>query len=339
MVNKGGRLIKERYKESNVLVTGATGMLGSWLTARLIKEAANVVCLVRDLVPKSNFFLLGLDKTVTIVYGDLCDYQVIERTLNEYEIDTCFHLGAQALVPVGNRAPLSTFESNIRGSWNVLEACRNSKLLKRLIIASSDKAYGSSSQLPYTEEIPLRGLNPYDVSKTCVDLLSQSYFHTYGSPLAIARCGNFYGGGDFHFSRIIPGTIYSLLTGKNPVIRSDGTPLRDYIYIDDVVEAYLTLGENLKREEIWGEGFNFGTETPISVIDLVNKIIKISGRTQLKPVTLNEARNEIQEQYLSCKKARKLLGWKPRYSLDKGLRLAFQWYKDFYQLNKYIKNT
>ena len=325
-------MVKKGYwKEKNVLITGATGMLGSWLTARLVKEGTNLVSLVRDLTPKSNFFLLGMDKKVTIIYGDLCDYQIIERILNEYEIDTCFHLGAQALVTVGNRNPLSTFESNIRSTWNVLEACRNSKLLKGLVVASSDKAYGSTDQLPYTEEAPLRGLHPYDVSKSCADLLAQTYFNTYGLPLLIARCGNFYGGGDLNFSRIIPGTIRSILTGKNPVIRSDGTPVRDYFYIDDVVEAYLTLGENLGRKEIRGEAFNFGTETPIRVIDLVNKLINISGKAYLKPIILNHARHEIQEQYLSCKKARKLLGWKPRYNLDKGLRLAFQWYKDFFK--------
>ncbi len=323
-------MVKRKYwKEKNVLVTGATGMLGSWLTARLVKEGANVVSLIRDLTPKSNFFLLGLDKKVTIIYGDLCDYQIIERTLNEYEIDTCFHLGAQALVPVGNRNPLSTFESNIRGTWNVLEACRNSKLLKGLVVASSDKAYGSTDQLPYTEETPLRGLYPYDVSKSCADLLAQTYFNTYGVPLGIARSGNFFGGGDFNLSRIVPGTIRSVLKNENPIIRSDGSYVRDYIYVKDVVDAYLCLAQKLDDPSIQGEAFNFSNECHYTVLELVNLILKLMNQKDLKPIILNKVSHEIKKQYLSAKKAHSLLGWKSKYDVEKSLIETIDWYKRY----------
>ena len=321
------------WKDKNVLVTGATGILGSSLTARLVEEKANVVCLVRDFVPKSNFYLMGLDKKVNIVNGPLEDYFLIERTLNEYEIDTCFHLAAQAIVGTANRSPLSTFEANIKGSWNVLEAARNSKLLKRLIVASSDKAYGDQEKLPYTEKDPLQGSHPYDVSKSCVDLLARSYYVTYGVPLAISRCGNFYGGGDLNFNRIVPGTIKAVLANENPSIRSDGKPLRDYFYVLDAVNAYLTLGENLDRKEIKGEAFNFGTGKPITVLELVNKIIALSGKKNLKPVVMNEARNEIPAQYLSSDKAKKMLGWSPRYTLDEGLKETMVWYSEYFRRN------
>lgn len=324
----------EFWKNKNVFVTGATGFLGSWLVKELLFLGAKVVVLVRDEEPEANFYRLGLGDKTTIVKGDLADFFILERILNEYEIDTCFHLAAQPIVTVANRSPLSTFESNIKGSWNLFEAARVSRLLKRLVIASSDKAYGESERLPYSEDMPLCGDHPYDVSKSCVDLLAQTYAKTYKMPLAISRCGNFYGGGDLHWNRIVPGTFKSIVRGERPIIRTDGTLIRDYFYIQDVVNAYLVLGENLERPEIQGQAFNFGTETPLSVSDLVQKMLKISGRVDLLPLVLNQWSNEIPIQYLSCEKARRLLDWKPEYSLESGLSETWRWYKDFFNVSE-----
>ncbi len=325
------------WKDKNVFITGGAGFLGSWLTESLMKQKANVVVLVRDLVPNSYLNLSGIINKVIVVQGGLEDYFLIERVLNEYEIDTCFHLGAQAIVQTANRLPLSTFESNIKGTWNVLDAARNSELLERIVIASSDKSYGTKEKLPYTEDDCLHGLHPYDVSKTCADLLAQTYFNTYGLPIGIARCGNFYGGGDLNFNRIVPGTIRSILFDKDPIIRSDGSFLRDYFYIKDAVDAYLTLGENLDRKRIKGQAFNFGTGTCITVLDLVKKIISITGKKHLKPVILNQASNEIKEQYLSCEKANRLLNWKHKYSLSEGLKETINLYREFL-INENISN-
>jgi CDP-glucose 4,6-dehydratase len=305
----------------NVLVTGATGILGGWLTKALVDQGHRVVCLVRDDVPHSNFHLLGLEKRVAGVRGCLENLDDVTRALNEYEVDVCYHLGAQAIVTVGNRHPISTFESNIKGSWNILEAARHHRPLRRLVFASSDKAYGDLETLPYTEDMPLRGLHPYDASKSCADLLAQCYLKTYRVPVAIVRCGNLYGGGDFNFNRIIPGTIRSVLEGKPPVIRSDGTPLRDYLYVQDAVSAYLALGSS---EEVGA--FNFGTETPTSVIDLVRQILTLM-KSRLRPVIQNEASHEIARQWLSCKKAREKLAWKPNYDLKHGLTETIAWYR------------
>ncbi|MBN2518226.1 MAG: GDP-mannose 4,6-dehydratase [Candidatus Altiarchaeota archaeon] len=321
----------EYWNRKNVFVTGATGILGSWLVEELLSQKAHVIALIRDWVPDSNLYLSGLDKKVTIVHGCLEDYQVVERSLNEYEVDTVFHLGAQTIVGTANRSPLSTFESNIKGTWNVLEAVRNSKLVQRLVVASSDKAYGPSDSLPYTEETPLAAIHPYDVSKSCSDLLARSYYETYGIPVGITRCGNFYGGGDLNFNRIVPGTIRSIYFKESPVIRSDGKYVRDYFYVKDAVDAYLTLGRNLDRREVRGHAFNFGTEEKISVIDLVNKILKICKAENLKPRVLNEATNEIREQYLSCKKAKSMLSWDYSYPLDKGLKETVDWYFNFFK--------
>lgn len=318
------------WKNKNVFVTGATGFLGSWLTKALLEKGASVVALIRDEEQESNFYRFRCDNLATLVRGDLVNFFVLERILNEYEIDTCFHLAAQPIVTTANRSPLSTFESNIKGSWNLLEAARRSQLLKRLIIASSDKAYGESAALPYREDLPMGGSHPYDVSKSCVDLLAQAYAKTYKVPLAISRCGNFYGGGDLHWNRIVPGTFRSLIRGERPVIRTDGTLIRDYFYIEDVVSAYLALGENLDRPEIQGQAFNFGTETPISVINLVRKMLVVSSRADLEPTVLNQWSNEIQAQYLSCEKAKKILGWQPRFSLEKGLKATWDWYREFF---------
>jgi CDP-glucose 4,6-dehydratase len=327
----GSEMNPKFWSEKNVLVTGASGLLGSWLVKTLVAQKAEVVALVRDFASDSPLFTSGLYKKVDIVQGRAEDYSVVERAMNEFEIDTCFHLGAQTIVGTANRSPLSTFESNIKGTWTVLEAARNSKLLKRLIVASSDKAYGPHERLPYDEETPLQGRFPYDVSKSCADLLAQAYYATYGLPVGITRCGNFYGGGDLNYNRIIPGTIRSLYLGQRPVIRSDGTYIREYIYVLDAADAYLTLAENLHRNDVSGEAFNFGTEKPASVLELVELITRLYGKSSVKPVILNEAQGEIQKQYLSCEKANRILNWKSHYPLEKGLKETIGWYKEFFR--------
>lgn len=318
------------WKDKNIFVTGATGLLGSWLVKALVDNNANLVCLVRDIVPKSNLYLNGYYKKVVMVNGSLEDYFLIERTLNEYEVDTIFHLGAQTIVGTANRSPLATFESNIKGTWSVLEAARNSKLIERIIVASSDKAYGEHEKLPYTEDMPLKGRHPYDVSKSCADLIAQSYYYTYDLPVGITRCGNFYGGGDLNFNRLIPGTIKSVLNNERPVIRSDGKYIRDYIFILDAVEAYLFLAQKLDNPAIRG-AFNFSNESQVTVLDVVKKILKLMNREDLEPVILNETKSEIKHQYLSARKAREMLGWKPKYTLERGLTETIEWYKKFFE--------
>jgi CDP-glucose 4,6-dehydratase len=297
-----------------------------------VDSGRDVICLIRDTIPKSQLYLSGYhDKVRAVVRGSLEDYFCLERTLNEYEVDTIFHLGAQTIVGPANRSPLSTFESNIKGTWNVLEAARNSKLIERVIVASSDKAYGEQQELPYTEDMPLIGRHPYDVSKSCADLIAQSYYHTYGLPVAIARCGNFYGGGDLNFNRIVPGTIRSALMNERPIIRSDGKYVRDYIYVEDAADAFLVLAEYLDNPKVKGEAFNFSSERPVTVLELVAKILELMGREHLEPVILNEAVNEIERQYLSAEKARKVLKWRPKYTLEKGLNKTISWYSEFFK--------
>jgi CDP-glucose 4,6-dehydratase len=317
------------WRERNVFVTGASGLLGSWLTEELVRRGARVTCLVRDWVPESRLMESNTLARVRTVRGELEDYQLLLRALNEYEIDTVFHLGAQTIVGTASRSALSTFEANIRGTWNLLEAAKAcGKILQRVIVASSDKAYGSHDVLPYTEDAPLQGRFPYDVSKSCTDLISFSYYHTYNLPVAVTRCGNLFGGGDLNFNRLIPGTIRSALHDESPVIRSDGTFIRDYFYVRDAVDAYLQLAERLPDEQFVGQAFNFGTETPMSVIDLVRRILALMGKTQLEPRILNEASHEIPQQYLDCAKARRMMGWHPSFTMDEGLREAIEWYRE-----------
>jgi CDP-glucose 4,6-dehydratase len=321
---------KEFWINRNVFVTGATGFIGSWITKTLIERGASVTILVRDICPKP---ILESAKNVYsklrgIILGDVVDYKVIERILNEYEIDTCFHLAAQTLVGTAKRSPLSTFETNIKGTWNVLEASRNSQTVHRIVLASSDKVYGEPIKLPITEDHALLASYPYEASKACADILARSYFQTYSLCVAVTRCSNVYGGGDLNFSRIVPDTIRSVLLDKNPIIRSDGTPVRDYMYVSDAVNAYLTLAENLERSAVKGEAFNFGTNKPISVLDLVRKIIELSGKRNLNAVILGKAIKEIEKEYLSSEKAKTTLNWKPKVSLDQGLVETINWYKE-----------
>ncbi len=320
------------WKNRNVFVTGATGLLGSWLVGALLDCSANVTCLVRDWVPNSRLVTTGSWERVNVVRGELETYELLLRVLNEYEINTVFHLGAQAIVGTSSRSALSTFESNIRGTWNLLEACKNlGRMIERIVVASSDKAYGSHDQLPYTEEAPLQGHFPYDVSKSCADLISFSYFYTYRTPLAITRCGNLFGGGDLNFNRLVPGTIRSILQNETPLIRSDGRYIRDYFFVRDAVNAYLLLAESLSNEKVVGQAFNFGFERPLSVLEMVDQLLNMMGKSDLKPVIMNEASNEIQKQYLDCSKARQILGWQPAFSLEEGLTETISWYTRFFQ--------
>ncbi len=315
------------WADRPVLVTGGTGFIGSWIVDDLAERGANVIVLVRDLTTFSRRRLQDRRKAITTVFGDLTQVAQIERIVNEYEIDTLLHLGAQAVVGTANRSPLSTFESNIRGTWNILEVARGARTLSRTVLASSDKAYGEPTKLPITESHPLQASHPYDVSKACCDLLGQTYFKTYGLPIAITRCSNVYGGGDTNYSRLVPSVMRSVLRGERPVIRSDGTPVRDYLYVSDAVEAYSSLAENLNRAEIKGQAFNFGHNNPISVLDLTARIIRLSGCSDLKPMVKGESSGEIQRQYLSSEKAKRLLGWAPIVKLDEGLKRTLTWYR------------
>jgi CDP-glucose 4,6-dehydratase len=317
------------WRDRPTFVTGATGLLGGWLVRRLLDAEADLVCLVRDWVPRSELLHDGLADRVRIVRGDVRDQALLERALGEYEIDIVFHLAAQTIVGVANRNPVSTFESNIGGTWSLLEACRRSPKLGAVVVASSDKAYGDQEQLPYDEETPLEGRHPYDVSKSCADLIARSYAVTYDLPVAITRCGNFYGGGDLNWNRLVPGTIRSVLRGDRPVIRSDGTLIRDYFYVEDGANAYIQLAEALRaRPELRGEGFNFSNELQLSVLDLTRRILDRMG-SRLQPVVLGEASNEILHQYLSAAKARRVLGWSARYTLDEGLDRTIRWYREW----------
>ncbi|MFH1644779.1 MAG: GDP-mannose 4,6-dehydratase [bacterium] len=321
---------KPFWNDKNVFVTGPTGLLGPCLIKELLNQKANVYVLVRDNIANSLFFSDGLDKKVNVINGDLLDFDLLQRILNEFDIDSVFHLGAQAIVGIANRSPISTFKSNIEGSWNLLEACRLSQWVKRIVVASSDKAYGAQKVLPYKEDAPMMGRHPYDVSKSCTDLIAQSYFHTYSLPVCVTRCGNFFGGGDLHFNRVIPGTIKSVLNNQRPIIRSNGLFVRDYIYVRDVVDAYLTLAEKMENENIVGQCFNFSTDQPFNVIEIVEEVLMVMNAKHLKPIIQNQASNEIPEQHLCSQKARDLLNWKPKYGVTKGLQETIEWYKNFF---------
>ena len=326
-------MMNDFWVDHTTFVTGATGLVGSWLVNRLLKVGANVTCLVRDWVPQSELVRTGNIEKVNAVRGDICDRVILERILGEYEIETVIHLAAQTIVTIANRNPISTFESNIAGTWNILEACRRSPKVKQIVIASSDKAYGDQDTLPYREDIPLHGQHPYDVSKSCADLIAHTYAVSYDLPVVITRCGNFYGGGDLNWNRIIPGTIRSVLRGQSPIIRSNGKYVRDYFYVEDGAAAYMLLAEQLAtKRELKGEAFNFSNEIQITVSEIVNKILKLMG-SDLKPEILNEVNNEIHHQYLSAEKARRKLGWKPLFTLDDGLERTISWYKNFFGVN------
>ena len=312
-------------------------MLGGSLVRELLERSASVVALIRDWVPESELLRNDFLSRMTIVRGDLSDKDLLERIVGEYEIETVFHLAAQTIVGIANRNPVSTFESNIRGTWNLLEACRHSPTVKQIVVASSDKAYGINENLPYSENTPLKGSHPYDVSKSCADLIAQSYFTSFGLPVCITRCGNLYGGGDLNWNRLIPGTIRSILRGESPIIRSDGSYIRDYFYVADGALAYLHLAELMAANpDLMGEAFNFSNEIQITVSDLTSEILRLMGREDVKPTILNQARNEIPHQYLNAEKARRLLNWKPVYTLEAGLSKTITWYKSFFEKQERI---
>lgn len=330
---------KDFWRDRRVLVTGATGLVGAWLVKRLLKAQADVVCLVRDWTPQSEFVRNGDIESTTVVRGDICDQPCLERVLGEFEIETVIHLAAQTIVGIANKNPGSTFEANITGTWKLLEACRRSPGVKQIVMASSDKAYGDAKTLPYTEETPLAGMHPYDVSKSCGDLIAQTYANTYNLPVCITRCGNFYGGGDLNWNRIIPGTVRSIVRGKAPVIRSDGSFVRDYFYVEDGAAAYMHLAEQMaNRPELNGEAFNLSTEIQVSVLELVERVLKVMG-SSVEPVVLGEANNEIKHQYLDATKAKHVLKWSPLFSLDKGLARTIEWYTKYFNQTQTLPVT
>lgn len=311
----------------NVLVTGAGGFVASWLCKALVEAGASVVGVIRDSPAERLLALHGIRDRIGLVHGSTTNYELVERAINEYEIDTCFHLAAQAIVGAANRAPLSTFETNIKGTWNVLEACRVTSTVKRVVVASSDKVYGNQPEVPYQEATSLNGRYPYDASKVCTDVLAQCYAVTYDLPVAISRFANIYGGGDFNWSRLVPGTVRSVLRGEVPVIRSDGTLERDYLYITDAIEAYLMLGQRAAEPGIRGQAFNFGRNAPASVLAVVNQILAATG-SALHPLILGQAKTEILRQYLDSSLARAVLGWESRVDLAEGLARTIPWYAE-----------
>lgn len=318
------------WENRTAFVTGATGLVGSWLCPRLLEKGARVVALVRDWDPQSELIRSGVIQRCSVVSGRLEDYSALERALSEHEVDTVFHLGAQAIVGTAYRSPLVTFESNIRGTYQLLEACRvHRDLVKRIVVASSDKAYGEATVLPYTEDMPVNGRHPYDVSKSCTDLLAMTYAQTYDLPVAIARCGNIFGGGDLNWSRIVPGSIRLILEGKPPVLRSDGTFTRDYLFVEDVVDAYLALAESASDPAVRGQAFNFSPERQLTVLELTRLILEIMARPDLEPQIQSRARAEIRDQYLDASKARDILHWSVQRTLREGLEATIAWYRNY----------
>lgn len=323
--------MRDFWQDRRVFVTGASGLVGGWLIEALLEAKADVIVLLRDWVPSSKLIAAKIIGKTTIIRGDLSSPQFLERVLAEYEIQSVIHLAAQTIVPIANKNPLSTFESNIAGTWNLLEACRQVKSIKTVVVASSDKAYGDVPALPYKEDMPLNAVYPYDVSKACADMISLSYAKTFDMPIAITRCGNFFGGGDLNWNRIIPGTIRSIIRGQSPVIRSDGTLIRDYIYVEDAVNAYMMLSEALaSNSSLKGEAFNFSNESQKDVLELTKMILR-AFNSDLKPIIEGKNHGEIQAQYLDASKATNFLKWHPKYGLQEGLRKTIDWYKEYFK--------
>lgn len=318
------------WQDRRVFVTGCTGLVGSWTVRSLLEQGAHVIGLVRDQTPGSELVRSGTIHSIDVVRGSIEDPIVMERAMAEYEVQTVIHLAAQTIVGIANRSPLSTFETNIKGTWCVLEAARRCGYLPDVVVASSDKAYGDQLVLPYTEDAPMQGRHPYDASKSCTDILSLTYHNTYRLPVCVTRCGNFYGGGDLNFNRLIPGTIRSILRGQRPVVRSDGTYVRDYFYVEDGAAAYLHLAECMaKNPDVPGHAFNFSTEIQVTVLEMISKILQSMG-SDLAPDVRCEASNEIKHQYLSAEKAKQMLAWAPKYDLETSLARTIAWYRNYF---------
>ena len=323
------------WSGKNVLVTGATGLVGSWLVQELLLQGANVSCLVWDADPTSELISSKLIDQTSVINGDLADIPACEKAISSSNCEYIFHLGAQTIVGEAMQDPVRTFRSNIQGTWNLLDSIRNSKTpIKSVVVASSDKAYGTANTLPYKEDFPLHGDGPYDVSKTCTDLLAQSYATTYGLPISVARCGNIYGGGDLNWSRIVPGTIKSLLMDETPILRSDGTFIRDYVHVDDIVEAYLFLAEQTEAKNIQGEAYNFSRDEPLSVLDIYREVCSVVVGKYVEPKILSTTTAEIKDQHLDSSKAREELGWKSTVTLEKGITKTFDWYLNYFRDKK-----
>ena len=318
------------WNDRPVLVTGGTGLLGGWLVRELLERHSQVTVLVRDGAPHSLFMRSGFDLRATIVHGSLEDPALMRRTLAEYGVQTVFHLAAQTQVRVARADPVATLETNVRGTWTLLEAARAWGRAD-VVVASSDKAYGEPPTLPYTEDQPLRGRYPYDVSKSCADLICGMYAATYALPVIITRCANLYGGGDLNFERLIPGVMRSTMQGERFVVRSDGQFVRDYLYVEDAVSAYLRLAEGLAADRtLTGEAFNVGADERHSVLEVVREILRLLNRQDLEPIVRGEVSAEIREQYLSAAKARRQLGWAPRHSFAEGLTRTAAWYRAYF---------
>lgn len=323
------------WSGKSVLVTGATGLVGSWLVQELLLQKAQVSCLVWDADPASELISSKLIEQTLVINGDLADVSACEKAISSSNCEYVFHLGAQTIVGEAIQDPIRTFRSNIQGTWNLLDSIRNSKTpIKSVVVASSDKAYGTANSLPYKEDFPLHGDGPYDVSKTCTDLLAQSYATTYGLPITVARCGNIYGGGDLNWSRIVPGTIKSLLMEETPVLRSDGTFIRDYVHVDDIVGAYLFLAEQTEARNIQGEAYNFSRDEPLSVLDIYREVCSVVVGKYVEPKILSTTMAEIKDQHLDSSKAREELGWKSTVTLEKGITKTFDWYLNYFKDNK-----
>ena len=313
----------------SVFVTGAYGLVGSWLVKALLASGARTTVLKRDTVVASALELEGTDRLVNIVHGDICDGALIERTLNEYEVDAVFHLAAQTIVGVANHSPMSTFEANIRGTWVLLEACRRLGI-GRVVVAASDKAYGIHDELPYREDFALQARYPYDVSKAAADMIARSYWHMFGLPTAVTRFANIYGGGDLNLSRLVPEAALAALEGRRPVIRSDGTLERDFLYVEDAVDAYLAISELLADGRGAGEAFNAGTGTPRSVLEFVELVCKVAGTGVTPDVRgTGTPAGEITRQWVDSTKLRTMSGWEPRVSLEDGLARTIDWYREY----------
>jgi CDP-glucose 4,6-dehydratase len=320
-------------KGKTVFVTGGSGFVGANLVKRLVSEGARIVVIERDRLSPNSLDVFGLRDRVDVVTGSVDDLELMERVINEFQPEFVFHLAAQALVNAANRSPVSTFEANIRGTYMLLEACRRVEPQPTVVVASSDKAYGSHDALPYSEDFALQGVFPYDVSKSCTDLIARSYAVTYKMPVAVTRSANIYGPCDLNLSRIVPGTIVSILRGERPIIRSDGTPIREFIHVDDVVDGYLTVAANMEKAA--GQAYNFGSDEPVRILDLVNQMLMAAGRQDdLEPDILlsTKIEREIDAQYLSGAKIGEQLGWRPKIRLDAGLKTSFDWYRDHLSL-------